>query len=70
VASLHLGGEDRDKFAKAILSMHLVPEGRKILHELGFDRFIQPPEDWFGSLGRIEKMLALLAEYDRGFEQF
>jgi phosphonate transport system substrate-binding protein len=69
VASKVLGKDDRDLISQALVSMHMDPEGRRILDHLGFDRFILPPEDWFENLVHIEKMLATLAEKEHGVEK-
>jgi phosphonate transport system substrate-binding protein len=69
VASRTLEKETRDRVNQALLSMHMEPEGRRILENLGFDRFILPPEEWFSNLARIENMLTALGEKGRGIEK-
>ncbi|RJR51694.1 MAG: phosphate/phosphite/phosphonate ABC transporter substrate-binding protein [Desulfobacteraceae bacterium] len=69
VASRVLGREEREEISRALVSMHMDPEGRRILDNLGFDRFIHPPEDWFVNLAGIEKMLAAFEEKERGVQE-
>jgi phosphonate transport system substrate-binding protein len=69
VASRELGKQETDRVRQALLTMHLEPEGRMILDQLRVDRFVLPPEDWHGNMARIEKMLALVEEKDRGMEK-
>jgi phosphonate transport system substrate-binding protein len=69
VASRELGKQETDRVRQALLSIHLEPEGRMILDQLGVDRFILPPADWHENMLRIEKMLALVEEKHRGVEK-
>lgn len=69
VSSMVLDNEERNRVSQALTSMHMDPEGRRILENLGFDRFIPPPEDWFENLVRIEKMVAFMGEKGRGVEK-
>jgi phosphonate transport system substrate-binding protein len=68
VASSALDKDTRDRVRRALISMHMEPDGRRILEQLGFDRFILPPEDWFENLGRIKKMQASPGEKGRAIE--
>jgi len=69
VASSRLDKEVRERVTRVLLSMHEDPEGRRILEELEFDRFVDAPQEWFAKLARIEKILSFLGEKGRAIEQ-
>lgn len=57
------GGMDeelKERIRQTLFSMHLDPDGQKILSALMIDRFISPPEQWFQSISGIEKMIVSL----------
>jgi len=50
VASKHLSGQLKADIQRLLMTMHLDPQGKKILDELMIDRFIHPEEKWYESI--------------------
>lgn len=69
VASRHLSQEVKDEVRRLLLSMHLEPQGRAILDQMGFDRFNMPANDWYEKLARIDRMISALGEKRHGIEK-
>ncbi len=42
--------------------MHLDPNGQKILNELMIDRFLEPRDEWYDSIGQMELKIALMGK--------
>jgi phosphonate transport system substrate-binding protein len=60
VASKYLAPDRKGSIRRVILSMHLNPDGQKILRELMIDRFIPPKDEWYESIRKMEQQIALL----------
>jgi len=59
VASRYLPKELQERIRRLLFSMHRDPEGREILRELMITRFIQPRDEWYTPIRRMQKALAL-----------
>lgn len=55
VASVYLPTRQKDRIRKILFSMHLNPEGIKILNELIIERFAEPKEEWYNSIRRMNQ---------------
>ncbi len=53
VASKSLTLQLKTLIRQELFAMHQDPEGRKILHELLIDRFINPRDEWYDSIRKI-----------------
>jgi phosphonate transport system substrate-binding protein len=53
VASKALTLQLKTLIRQELFAMHQDPEGRKILHELLIDRFINPRDEWYDSIRKI-----------------
>ncbi len=62
VASSHLPAAERERLQQALLSMHLDPEGKKILAGLLIDRFLPLREEWYDPIRSMQQRLAHLKE--------
>ena len=62
VVSRHLPAAEREQLQQALLTMHLDPEGRKILAELLIDRFLPLREEWYEPILSMQRHLAHLKE--------
>ncbi|HEX9882910.1 MAG TPA: phosphate/phosphite/phosphonate ABC transporter substrate-binding protein, partial [Desulfobaccales bacterium] len=62
VVSRHLPAAEREQLQQALLTMHLDPEGRKILAELMIDRFLPLQEEWYEPIRSMQRYLAHLKE--------
>lgn len=60
VASRYLASKEKRRIRDILFSMHLDPEGKKIIEELMIDRFIDPREEWYESIRQMKGKLALL----------
>ncbi len=58
VASSAVSSDLKERVRGIILSMHEDPDGRQILENLSVDRFIEPEEEWYDSIGRLERAAA------------
>jgi len=47
VASVALPPQDKEQIRQLVFTMHLDPEGKKILEKLMIDRFVSPEEKWY-----------------------
>jgi len=50
VASKYLSSQLKEDIQRLLMSMHMDPEGKKILDELMIDRFLYPEEKWYESI--------------------
>jgi len=50
VASKHLSSQLKADIQRLLLTMHMDPEGKKILDELMIDRFLHPEAKWYDSI--------------------
>jgi phosphonate transport system substrate-binding protein len=50
VASKYLSGQLKADIQRLLMTMHLDPEGKKILDELMIDRFLHPDDKWYESI--------------------
>jgi len=62
VVSRHLPAAGREQLQQALLTMHLDPEGRKILADLLIDRFLPLREEWYEPIRSMQRHLAHLKE--------
>lgn len=60
VASNSIPAELMTKIRSLLFSMHQDPQGQAILKELMIDKFIQPQDNWYDSIRRINLELASL----------
>lgn len=58
VASGHLSRESQARIRELLFTMHLDPEGKKILDELMIDRFIPARDEWYDSVRQMHQSLA------------
>ncbi len=50
VASKHLSSQLKADIQRLLMTMHMDPEGKKILDELRIDRFLHPDDKWYESI--------------------
>lgn len=62
VASIHLPIELKDRIRRVLFSMHQNPKGQKVLSELMIERFLEPKEEWYGSIRQMKHNVSLLEE--------
>ena len=62
VASKSLPIELKTKIRHELFDMHIDPKGRHILSELMIDRFVNPRDDWYDSIRKINMNLAALGK--------
>lgn len=62
VASVHLSPQLKEKIRRELFSMHLNPEGKKILSELMIERFIAPKEIWYDPIRQMKQVLKISEE--------
>jgi len=60
VASKSLSIELKTKIRHELFDMHIDPKGRHILSELMIDRFVNPRDEWYDSIRKINMNLAAL----------
>ena len=60
VASKSLSYELKEKIRQALFGMHQDPKGQKIISELMIDQFVNPRDEWYDSIRKINIKLALL----------
>ena len=60
VASKALSFEIKTRIRKALFEMHQDPRGKKIIGELMIDRFVNPRDEWYDSIRKINSKLASL----------
>lgn len=58
VTSVALPTQSKEQIREAIFSMHLDPEGKKILEKLMIDRFAPPEEAWYEPIRQMKYALA------------
>jgi phosphonate transport system substrate-binding protein len=58
VASAHIPEQQRKRIRQVLFSLHLNPNGKKILTELMIDRFIAPEERWYDPIRRMKQTLS------------
>ncbi len=59
VASTHLSPKLKQRAQDLLFSMHLDPDGQKILEELRISKFVAPREEWYEPIREMKKTLAL-----------
>jgi phosphonate transport system substrate-binding protein len=59
VASRYLTPEIKARIRRLLFSMHLDPEGQKILKELMIDQFMAPQDEWYESIRRMDRKVFL-----------
>jgi phosphonate transport system substrate-binding protein len=57
VASAQMPNQLKEQIQHCLFSMHLDPDGKKILDELMIDRFIAPNEEWYDPIMMMKKNL-------------
>ncbi len=62
VASRSLSFELKTHIRQALFDMHKDPKGRQIISELMIDRFVNPRDEWYDSIRKINSKLASLGE--------
>ena len=62
VASKSLSIELKTKIRHELFDMHIDPKGRHILSELMIDRFVNPRDEWYDSIRKINMNLAALGK--------
>lgn len=62
VVSVRLSPQLKEHIRQELFSMHLNPEGKKILSELMIDRFIAPKEKWYDPIRRMKQSLSIPEE--------
>ena len=50
VASTYLSSQLKEDIQRLLMTMHMDPEGKKILDELMIDRFLHPEDKWYDSI--------------------
>ena len=60
VASKSLSSEIKKQIRRELFEIHRDPQGRKIISELMIDRFVNPRDEWYDSIRKINLKLALL----------
>jgi len=60
VASKSLSFELKKRIRQELFDMHQDPNGRKIISELMIDRFVNPRDEWYDSIRKINLQLASL----------
>jgi phosphonate transport system substrate-binding protein len=60
VASKSLTLQSKTAIRQELFAMHQDPQGQKILNELLIDRFINPQDEWYESIRKINRNLAAL----------
>jgi phosphonate transport system substrate-binding protein len=62
VASVHLSPQLKEQIRRELFSMHLNPEGKKILSELMIERFIAAKEIWYDPIRQMKQVLKISEE--------
>jgi phosphonate transport system substrate-binding protein len=57
VTSVALPPQSKEQIRQTIFSMHLDPEGKKILEKLLIDRFVPPEEEWYEPIRQMKYAL-------------
>jgi phosphonate transport system substrate-binding protein len=57
VASALMPNQLKEQIQRCLFTMHLDPDGKKILDELMIDRFITPNEEWYDPILVMKKNL-------------
>lgn len=65
VASSRLPIQQKIRIRQLLISMHLNPDGKKILTELMIDRFVEPEEEWYDPIRQMNETLSLAEETPR-----
>ena len=60
VASITLPAQQKERIQQALLSMHQDLEGKKILNELMIEQFVEPKNEWYDSILRMQQDLHLV----------
>lgn len=55
----NLPSQQKERMRQLLISMHLDPDGKKILAELMIDRFVEPEEEWYDRIGQMEATINL-----------
>jgi len=69
VASKSLPSELKTRIRRELFYMHRDPQGRKIIGELMIDRFVNPQDEWYDSIRRINLKLASLEKQSNAAAQ-
>lgn len=69
VASEYLPSHMKEQIVQIILTMHLQPEGRKILDELMIDRFVKPNETWYEPVKEFYRQVSTEAVLNNATEK-
>jgi len=69
VASKSLPSETKKQIRRELFEMHRDPQGRKIISELMIDRFVNPQDEWYDSIRKINLKLALLEKVSNAATQ-
>jgi phosphonate transport system substrate-binding protein len=64
VASRYLSHQLKDRIRLLLFSLHQKPEGQRILNELMIDRFIEPREEWYNSIRKIQRFALIKKNTD------
>jgi phosphonate transport system substrate-binding protein len=62
VASVYLPPQLKERIREILFSMHLNPEGQKILAELMIEQFVATEEKWYDSIKQMKQNVSLLEE--------
>jgi phosphonate transport system substrate-binding protein len=65
VASAQMPAARKAHIRQLLVSMHLNPDGKKILDELMIDRFVEPEEIWYDPIRQMQETAALTEETAR-----
>jgi phosphonate transport system substrate-binding protein len=60
VASSRLTGQLKEQIRRAFFALHRDGEGQKILKELMIARFVAPRDEWYASIRKIKRSLAVV----------
>ena len=55
VASTYLSSQLKEDIQRLLMTMHMDPEGKKILDELMIDRFLHPEDKWYDSIVAMKR---------------
>ena len=69
VASKSLPSELKTRIRRELFYMHRDPQGRKIIGELMIDRFVNPQDEWYDRIRRINLKLASLEKQSNAAAQ-
>lgn len=70
VTSVALPTQSKEQIREAIFSMHLDPQGKKILEKLMIDRFVAPEEAWYEPIRQMKYALAHSGNPEHATQKF